>query len=127
MLIQRVLCNCRVFPKFGDNLVLDLGIRSTEEDKNVSVASLSAGAAALAAGILDAPRNIYFLAGRDPSLIQRTSDASCQIFLGGCVRDFIDNDSWSSTSPRIGLTYFPDDNTTILDTLQMVIDLVVIT
>ena len=28
-------------------------------------------------------------------------------------RDFIDNDSWSSTSPRIGLTYFPDDNTTI--------------
>lgn len=100
------------FP-IGDNLVLDLGIRSTEEDKNVSVASLSAGAAALAAGILDAPRNIYFLAGRDPSLIQRTSDASCQIFLGGCVRDFIDNDSWSSTSPRIGLTYFPDDNTTI--------------
>ena len=77
------------------------------------MASLSAGAAALAAGILDAPRNIYFLAGRDPSLIQRTSDASCQIFLGGCVRDFIDNDSWSSTSPRIGLTYFPDDNTTI--------------
>ena len=74
---------------------------------------MSAGAAALAAGILDAPRNIYFLAGRDPSLIQRTSDASCQIFLGGCVRDFIDNDSWSSTSPRIGLTYFPDDNTTI--------------
>ena len=39
------------------------------------------GAAALAAGILDAPRNIYFLAGRDPSLIQRTSDAGYQNIL----------------------------------------------
>jgi iron complex outermembrane receptor protein len=50
--------------------------------------------------------------GRDPSVIQSPNQASCQIFSGGCIRDFVDNDSWSSTSPRIGLTYIDDNDTT---------------
>ena len=93
----------------NDKLTLDVGVRRTEEDKSVSVASLSAGVAFLAQG---APSNVYLLMGRDPKAITSPNQASCQIFSGGCIRDFIDDDSWSSTSPRIGLTYIDDDNTT---------------
>jgi iron complex outermembrane receptor protein len=93
----------------SEQLTLDLGIRKTKEDKEVSIASLSAGVTVLATG---GPSNIYFLGTRDPRSIQSPAQASCQIFSGGCLRDFIDNDSWSSTSPRIGLTYVADENTT---------------
>lgn len=93
----------------SEKLTLDVGVRKTEEDKSVSVASLSAGVAFLAQG---APSNVYLLMGRDPSLIKSPNQASCQIFSGGCIRDFIDNDSWSSTSPRIGFTYIDDTDTT---------------
>ena len=93
----------------SEQLTLDLGIRKTEEDKEVSIASLSAGATVLATG---GASNIYFLGSRNPSSIQSPAQASCQIFAGGCLRDFIDNDSWSSTSPRVGLTYQADEDTT---------------
>jgi iron complex outermembrane receptor protein len=93
----------------SEKLTLDVGVRKTEEDKSVSVASLSAGVAFLAQG---APSNVYLLMGRDPSVIKSPNQASCQIFSGGCIRDFVDNDSWSSTSPRIGLTYIDDNDTT---------------
>jgi iron complex outermembrane receptor protein len=93
----------------SEQLTLDLGIRKTEEDKEVSIASLSAGATVLATG---GASNIYFLGSRNPSSIQSPAQASCQIFSGGCLRDFIDNDSWSSTSPRVGLTYQADEDTT---------------
>ena len=93
----------------NDSLTMDLGIRRTDEDKEVSVASLSAGVTNLATG---GPSNIYFLGSRDPKSIQSPAQASCQIFSGGCLRDFVDNDSWSSTSPRVGLTYIADDDTT---------------
>ena len=93
----------------NEQLTLDLGIRKTKEDKEVSIASLSAGVTLLATG---GPSNIYFLGARDASSIQSPAQASCQIFSGGCLRDFIDNDSWSSTSPRIGLTYVADEDTT---------------
>lgn len=93
----------------NEQLTLDLGIRKTKEDKEVSIASLSAGVTLLATG---GPSNIYFLGARDPRSIQSPAQASCQIFSGGCLRDFIDNDSWSSTSPRIGLTYVADEDTT---------------
>jgi iron complex outermembrane receptor protein len=94
---------------FSEQLTLDLGIRKTEEDKEVSIASLSAGATVLSTG---GASNIYFLGSRNPSSIQSPAQASCQIFAGGCLRDFIDNDSWSSTSPRVGLTYQADEDTT---------------
>ena len=93
----------------SEKLTLDVGVRKTDEDKSVSIASLSAGVAFLAQG---APSNVYLLMGRDPSVIQSPNQASCQIFSGGCIRDFVDNDSWSSTSPRIGLTYIDDNDTT---------------
>ena len=93
----------------SEQLTLDLGIRKTEEDKEVSIASLSAGATVLSTG---GASNIYFLGSRNPSSIQSPAQASCQIFAGGCLRDFIDNDSWSSTSPRVGLTYQADEDTT---------------
>jgi iron complex outermembrane recepter protein len=93
----------------SEKLTLDVGVRKTDEDKSVSVASLSAGVAFLAQG---APSNVYLLMGRDPSVIKSPNQASCQIFSGGCIRDFVDNDSWSSTSPRIGLTYIDDNDTT---------------
>ena len=93
----------------SEKLTLDVGVRKTDEDKSVSVASLSAGVAFLAQG---APSNVYLLMGRDPSVIKSPNQASCQIFSGGCIRDFVDNDSWSSTSPRIGLTYIDDSDTT---------------
>jgi iron complex outermembrane receptor protein len=93
----------------SEKLTLDVGVRKTDEDKSVSIASLSAGVAFLAQG---APSNVYLLMGRDPSVIQSPNQASCQIFSGGCIRDFVDNDSWSSTSPRIGLTYIDNNDTT---------------
>ena len=93
----------------SEKLTLDVGVRKTDEDKSVSIASLSAGVAFLAQG---APSNVYLLMGRDPSVIQSPNQASCQIFSGGCIRDFVDNDSWSSTSPRIGLTYIDDNDIT---------------
>jgi iron complex outermembrane receptor protein len=93
----------------SEQLTMDLGVRNTEEDKTVSVASLSAGVSNLATG---GPSNIYFLGSRDPKTIQSPAQASCQIFSGGCLRDFVDSDSWSSTSPRIGLTYIDDNDTT---------------
>ena len=73
------------------------------------MASLSAGVTNLATG---GPSNIYFLGTRNPRLIQSPDQASCKIFSGGCLRDFIDSKSWSSTSPRIGFTYISEDDTT---------------
>ena len=93
----------------NEKLTMDLGVRKTDEDKSVSVASLSAGVGNLATG---GESNIYFLGTRNPALIQSPAQASCQIFSGGCMRDFVDSDSWSSTSPRIGLTYAKDSDTT---------------
>ena len=93
----------------SEKLTLDVGVRVTDEDKSVSVASLSAGVSLLATG---GPSNIYFLGTRDPSAIQSPAQASCRIFTGGCLRDFIDSESWSSTSPRVGLTYAADEDTT---------------
>ena len=93
----------------NDKLTMDLGVRKTDEDKSVSVASLSAGITGLATG---GASNVYFLGSRNPALIQSPAQASCQIFSGGCIRDFVDSDSWSSTSPRIGLTYAEDSDTT---------------
>ena len=93
----------------SEKLTVDVGVRVTDEDKSVSVASLSAGVTALATG---GPSNIYFLGSRNPSDIRTPAQASCRIFTGGCLRDFIDSDSWSSTSPRVGLTYIADEDTT---------------
>ena len=93
----------------SDQLTMDIGVRSSDEDKTVSVASLSAGVTNLATG---GPSNIYFLGTRNPRLIQSPDQASCKIFSGGCIRDFIDSKSWSSTSPRIGFTYIGEGDTT---------------
>ncbi|MEZ5554834.1 MAG: TonB-dependent receptor [Haliea sp.] len=65
----------------NDKLVLSLGGRYSEEDKDVEIASLSQN--------INSPCNI--------------------VTLGDCDFDFVDEDSWSSFNPKVGLTYTLSD------------------
>lgn len=65
----------------NDKLVLSLGGRYSEEDKDAEIASLSQN--------INSPCNI--------------------VTLGDCDFDFVDEDSWSSFNPKVGLTYTLSD------------------
>jgi iron complex outermembrane receptor protein len=66
----------------NENLVLSLGGRYSEEDKDAEIASLSQN--------INSPCNI--------------------VTLGDCDFDFVDEDSWSSFNPKVGLTYTLSDD-----------------
>ena len=66
----------------NDKMVLSLGGRYSEEDKEAEIASLSQN--------INSPCNI--------------------VTMNDCDFDFVDDDSWSSFSPKIGLTYTLSDD-----------------
>ncbi len=66
----------------NENLVLSLGGRYSEEDKETEIASLSQN--------INSPCNI--------------------VTLDNCDFDFVDDDSWSSFNPKVGLTYTLSDD-----------------
>lgn len=72
--------------ELSERLILNLGIRYSEEDKDVEIASLGGNAA-------DYPFD------------------GCYLTLDGrpCQFDFTDDESWSNWSPKIGLSYFTSD------------------
>ncbi|RBP51352.1 TonB-dependent receptor [Arenicella xantha] len=63
-----------------DQLIFNAGLRYTDEEKSVEIASLS--------------RNV---------------NAPCSVVAGTCPFDFIDEKSWSNLSPKVGLTYNVSD------------------
>ncbi|HAN26901.1 MAG TPA: TonB-dependent receptor [Haliea salexigens] len=66
----------------NEKLVLSLGGRYSEEDKEAEIASLSQN--------INSPCNI--------------------VTMNDCDFDFVDDDSWSSFSPKVGLTYSLSDD-----------------
>ena len=66
----------------NEKLVLSLGGRYSEEDKEAEIASLSQN--------INSPCNI--------------------VTMNDCDFDFVDDDSWSSFSPKVGLTYTLSDD-----------------
>ena len=75
-----------------DRLTLTAGLRYTNEDKDAEIASLI--------------RNVTTLA---PPV-----DSECNIVTtGDCPFDFVDGDSWSSLSPKIGATYHYGDDSLV--------------
>ena len=81
---------------FLDHFTLTFGGRYTEEDKSVKIASLNANIAALPAGnLLSGTAVRAFLA--------------CDVIGEACAFDFVDEDSWDSFTPKIGLQWRPSD------------------
>ena len=81
---------------FLDHFTLTFGGRYTEEDKSVKIASLNANIAALPAGdLLSGTAVRPFLA--------------CDVIGEACTFDFVDEDSWDSFTPKIGLQWRPSD------------------
>ena len=64
----------------SDDLSLNIGFRLTDEEKEIHLASIN--------------RNVSV--GASPP---------CSVPAGTCPFDYIDNDSWKTTSPKIGFTY----------------------
>lgn len=65
----------------NDKLVLNAGLRYTDEEKSAEIASLS--------------RNV---------------NALCNVLEGTCPIDFSDSETWSNLSPKVGLSYHINDN-----------------
>lgn len=77
----------------SDRLTLNTGLRYTREEKDANIASLIANVT---------------------SLLNPTVNNECNIVLArDCPFDFVDNDRWTSWSPKIGATYQVDDNSLI--------------
>jgi iron complex outermembrane recepter protein len=68
----------------NDEWTLSAGIRFTKEEKEADIASL-----------------IY------------NTDSPCKITSGDCPIDFSDNESWTSTSPKLGFTYHANEDTQV--------------
>lgn len=66
----------------SDKLVLNAGLRYTDEEKSADIASLSLNV-----------------------------NAPCNVLDGLCPIDFSDSESWSNLSPKIGLSYHVNDKT----------------
>jgi iron complex outermembrane receptor protein len=66
----------------SDKLVMTAGLRYTQEEKSVGVASLT-----------------------------ENRNAPCFVPAGTCVLDFLDDDDWDSWSPKVGVTYNMNDDT----------------
>ena len=64
----------------NDDLSINLGVRLTDEEKEIHLASIN--------------RNVSV--GSTPP---------CSVPAGTCSYDYIDNDEWKTTSPKIGFTY----------------------
>ena len=64
----------------NEDLSINLGFRLTDEEKEIYLASIN--------------RNVSV--GSSPP---------CSVPSGTCPFDYIDNDSWKTTSPKIGFTY----------------------
>ena len=69
----------------NEDLSINLGFRLTDEEKEIYLASIN--------------RNVSV--GSSPP---------CSVPSGTCPFDYIDNDSWKTTSPKIGFTYNASEN-----------------
>lgn len=79
-----------------EKLTLTAGLRYTREEKDVEIASLSANITSINEG---------FIIPQGPS---------CNIYLrNDCAFDFTDDETWSNISPKVGLRYTMDADTTI--------------
>ena len=87
-----------------DSLTLTAGLRYTEEDKSAEIATL-----ALNTNVLDIPATLGTgtLTYANPI---NGMDTRCNIVLrNDCPLDFQDDDSWTTWSPKLGLTYILSD------------------
>ena len=72
----------------NEKLSINLGVRLTDEEKEIHLASIN--------------RNVSV--GATPP---------CSVPVGTCPYDYIDKDSWKTTSPKLGFTYFRKDTSMI--------------
>ena len=88
----------------SDRLTLTAGLRYTEEDKSAEIATL-----ALNTNVLNIPATLGTgtLTYANPI---NGMDTRCNIVLrNDCPLDFQDDDSWTTWSPKLGLTYVLSD------------------
>ncbi|WP_317931086.1 TonB-dependent receptor [Halioxenophilus sp. WMMB6] len=84
-----------------ESLVLTAGIRYTNEKKEVEIASLSHNISGLGAGFVGLPQ--YVRSDICDIAFASTPEQECE-------PDFVHDDSWSSLSPKLGLTYLLSDD-----------------
>ena len=79
-----------------EKLTLTAGLRYTREEKSVEIASLNRNVSSI---------NDGFIIPQGPV---------CNIYLDNdCAFDFVDDEEWTSVSPKVGATYKYDNQTTI--------------
>jgi len=88
----------------SDRLTLTAGLRYTEEDKSAEIATL-----ALNTNVLNIPATLGTGTSTYANPINGM-DTRCNIVLrNDCPLDFQDDDSWTTWSPKLGLTYVLSD------------------
>lgn len=79
----------------SDSLLLTTGLRYTREEKAAKIASLNLNTT---------------ITANNPGFVPA---GSCDVVGGNCAFDFQDSESWSNVTPKIGLTWTPNEQTQV--------------